>query len=434
MDEKIAPHIDELTMALGDISKEEISTELKKLLKYRVPLDEAKKILKNKYSPGSSNTVKVKDLSVGSNGIDISGRIIDIVEKTVSIQGEQRTIFSGTLGDETGICSFTCWDDLSLSSGDVIRVKNAYTRLWNNRPELYFGKRSTLIHLQDSDLPDIEQLSHSNLKKLGEIVPADVIASSVVLIVEMYHREIMLKGEEVTVVEGVVADETAKLPFTSWVPLGKLDIGDYVRFEGAAVRIFRGLPSINFNDKTTFKEVDPDGLPFTMDSVSRSGSPIAIEQILEKDGMFDVTVKGNVISVRSGSGLIERCPVCNRVTQKSACRSHGDVECLVDMRIKAILDDGTGAIHLMLNRELSEAIYGKAMEEVEKMAHTSMSEDAVFEDMKKILTGRYLAARGNSSKNEFGVSLVARSVWVPDDDIQERIDELLERMGEGCDE
>jgi replication factor A1 len=251
----------------------------------------------------------------------------------------------------------------------------------------------------------------------------------------MYHREIMLKGQEFTVVEGVVADETAKLPFTSWIPLEALDIGDYVRSEGAAVRIFRGLPSINFNDTTSLNKLEStEGLPFTMESVSNSSSPVDIESVLEKEGMFDVTVKGNIISVRSGSGLIERCPVCNRVTQKSSCRSHGEVECPMDMRIKAILDDGTGAVHLMLNRELSEAVYGKNMYDAEKMAQSSLSVDVVFEDMKKVLTGKYLAVRGNSSKNEFGISLVARSVWAVEDDLQERIGKLLSKIGEECDD
>lgn len=435
MDEKIAPHIDELSMALGDVSREELQKEFEKLIRYRVPADEAKRMLKNKYSSALSCALKVKDLSAGLNGIEIEGRIIEIVEKNVSIQGEQKVIFSGTLGDDTGICSFTCWDDMSLKAGDVIRIKNAYTRLWNNRPELYFGKRSVLVYLDNTAFPGIEEMSRSNLKKLDEIVPADVLASSVVLIAEMYHRQIMLKGEEVTVVEGVVADDTGKLPFTSWIPMGDIDIGDYVRFEGASVRIFRGLPSINFNDTSSLIKLDPvTDYPFTMESVNKSGSPIPIEQVLEKEGMFDVTVEGTIISVRSGSGLIERCPACNRVTQKSSCRSHGEVQCLTDMRIKAILDDGTGAVHLMLNRELSEVIYGKSMEDAQKMAENPLSGDPVYEDMKKILTGKYLVARGNSSRNEFGISLVARSVWAPADNLEERIDKLLEKTGKGCDD
>ncbi len=435
MDEKIAPHIDELTMALGNIDREEISKELKKLLKYRVPIAEAKRIIKNKYASVSSDSIKVRNLSPGLNGIDISGRIIDIIEKTVSIQGEQKTIFSGTLGDDTGICSFTCWDDMSLGAGDAIHIKNAYTRLWNNRPELYFGKRSAISYLQDNELPDVEQISHSNLKKLADIVPADILASSVVLVVEMYHRDIMMKGREVTVVEGVLADETGKLPFTSWVSTGKVDIGDYIRFEGASVRMFRGLPSINFTENTLIKKTgSSESLPFTMESVTMAHSPTNIDEVISKEGMFDVTVRGNIISVRSGSGLIERCPECNRVTQRSVCRSHGEVQCVMDMRIKAILDDGTGAVHLMLNRELSEAVYGKTMQDAEKIASDSMSADAVLEDMKKVLTGRYFAARGNSSRNEFGVSLVARSMWVPKDNMEERIDLLLEMVGKGCDD
>ena len=49
------------------------------------------------------------------------------------------------------------------------------------------------------------------------------------------------------------------------------------------------------------------------------------------------------------------------------------------------------------------------------------------------LTGRYLAVRGNSSRNEFGVTLVARSAWRPGDDIVQRIDSILERIeGKGA--
>ncbi len=434
MDKKmIAPHIDELNMALDDVSREKICIELERLLEYRVPLKEAKKTLINKYS--SSGYIKVKDLSAGLNGIEIKGRIIDIDKKSVSVQGENKNIFSGTFGDGTGICSFTCWDDLSLKPGDAINIKNAYTRLWNNRPELYFGKRAKITFLKDAEIPNTDKIAHTNFKKLEEIVPADVLVSSVVIIEEMYHRELIIKDQELVVIEGVIADETAKLPFTSWIDLGTLDIGDYMSIKGASVKMFRGLPSININERTTVESIEnKECIPFTMESVKKAGSPVSIEKVLEKDGIFDVTVKGNIISVRSGSGIIERCPVCNRVTQKSLCRSHGEVECLMDMRIKAILDDGTGAVHLMLNRELSEAIYGKSMHDAEKIAKESISNNVVFDDMRKKLTGKYLAARGNSSRNEFGVSVVARSVWIPEDDILENIDRLLDTFETGCDE
>ena len=99
MDKKmIAPHIDELNMALDDVSREKICIELERLLEYRVPLKEAKKTLINKYS--SSGYIKVKDLSAGLNGIEIKGRIIDIDKKSVSVQGENKNIFSVKLNEE----------------------------------------------------------------------------------------------------------------------------------------------------------------------------------------------------------------------------------------------------------------------------------------------------------------------------------------------
>jgi replication factor A1 len=161
---------------------------------------------------------------------------------------------------------------------------------------------------------------------------------------------------------------------------------------------------------------------------------VPISEIMEKDGMFDVIALGNIISIRPGSGIITRCPDCNRVIQKNTCRVHGTVESVKDMRIKAILDDGTGAISVMLNRELSEITYGRSMVEAENIIQKAMSQDAVFEDMRQVLTGKYLAVRGNTSSTEFGVMLVAKSAWMPDNNINERVNALMKRLGNNKEE
>lgn len=432
MEDRIAPHVKELSRALGHIDETAIRLELEKLLDFKVSMEEAKKTIRNKYKPKFSSSVLVKDIKPGLEGIEIIARIISIEEKTISSQGEKKSIFSGTMGDGTGICSFTSWDDMSLRSGDVVKIKNAYTKLWNNRPELYFGKRSIIKKLPDDQLPGVDDLSRTNLKKLKDVVAADVLAGSNVVIIEMYHRDVSLKGKNLTIVEGVIADETGKLPFTSWKKLDGIDIGSFIRFESAAVRIFRGLASINFDDNTSIELIsNPDELPFSLESANRIPKHIPMSEVIESNGIFDVLVEGNIVSIRPGAGIIERCPVCNRVTQKSNCRAHGKVECIQDMRIKAILDDGTGSIHIMLNCEISEAIYGKSIYEAEKMAHDSISKDVVFDDMRNMLTGRYIAVRGNSSKNEFGVSIVAKSAWYPEDNLSERVDSMLELLLEG---
>ena len=60
---------------------------------------------------------------------------------------------------------------------------------------------------------------------------------------------------------------------------------------------------------------------------------------------------------------------------------------------------------------------------------SDISKDAVYEDLRRFLTGRYLAVRGNSSNGEYGASFVAENAWVPEDDLAVRVVELLRRLG-----
>ncbi|MCL7411810.1 MAG: Single-stranded DNA binding protein [Methanosarcinaceae archaeon] len=435
MENKLAPHIEELTKALESISinvdESQIREELEKLLDFRVPLDEAKRTIIRKFRSASMPVMKIKDITAVLKGFEVTGRIIDVTEKTVNLRGKETVIFSGTLADENGACTFTAWSDYSLKSGDVIRIKNAYSRSWHNRSEVNFGERSNVEKLSDDVLPSMDELTKAPIKKLRDVVNTDLSVSTVAIILEFSHRNVNIKNEEVTIVEGVLADETAKLPFTSWISLDGLDIGNTIRIEKASVRMFRGVPSLNFNNNTTITAVDTstEKMPFTFESSNKAPKPTLISEIMENDGMFDVVALGNIISIRPGSGIIIRCPECNRVIQKSTCRVHATVEGVKDMRIKAILDDGTGAVSVMLNQELSEIIYGKSMVEAEDIIQKAISQEAVFEDMRKVLTGKYFAIRGNTSSTKFGIMLVASSAWVPDNDIWIRVNALKKHMG-----
>lgn len=434
MDDKLAPHIKELTKALENINisidESQIRKELEKLLDFRVPPDEAKRTIIRKFKSTSMPVIKIKDITAGLKGFEVTGRIIDVTEKSVNLRGKETVIFSGTLADEGGACIFTAWVDYSLKSGDAIRIKNAYSRSWHNHPEVNFGERSHIEKLPDDALLSLDELIKTPIKKLCDVANTDLSVSSVAVILEFSHRNVTVKGEDVTIVEGVLADETAKLPFTSWISLDGMDIGSFIKFEKASIRMFRGVPSLNFNDNTIINAVDTstEDMPFTFGSANMAPVPIPIGDVMMKNGMFDIVVLGNIISIRPGSGIIIRCPECNRVIQKNICRAHGTVEGLKDMRIKAILDDGTGAVSVMLNRELSEIVYGKNMPEAEDIIQKEMSQDAVFIDMRKILTGKYLAVQGNTSSTEFGLMLVARSAWMPDDNVNDRINALKKRL------
>ncbi len=435
MDEKIAPHLEELTRALGDIEETGIRAEFNKLLAFRVPPDVAKESILRKFG-GKSRVLKVKDLSASLKSFEITGRILDLGEKSIRHQdGTQEgpsKLYTGVLADETGSVMFSSWKELPGSIGDVVNIRNAYTRVWQNRVRLSIGEQSLVSKIPNSPLPSLLELSGSQTKKLIDIGAADFSVGTVACVLQLAHREVLVKGRQSRVISGVLGDETGRLPFTAWIELPGIDIGSIIRIEGAQIRVFRGMLSVNILSGTKVSPVKPEEagkLTFTFESAGKDPLPLRIEEISSRDSMFDVTASGNIISVRPGSGIITRCPECGRVIQKGSCRVHGKVEGIRDMRIKAVLDDGTGSISVTFPRELAEIVYGKTLEEAEQLMFSDVSKDAVYEDLRRFLTGRYLAVRGNSSKSDYGIFFVAEKAWVPEDDLAIRVVELLHRLG-----
>ena len=442
MDEKIAPHLEELTRALGDIEETGIRAEFDKLLAYRVPPDVAKETILRKFG-GKCKVLKVKDLSANLKSFEITGRILDLGEKSIrpqngitpqeGVQEGSSKLYTGILADDTGSVSFSSWKELPGSIGDVISIRNAYTRIWQNRIRLSIGEHSLVSKVSDSSVPSLSELSGNQAKKIIDIGAADFSVKAVASVLQLTHREVLVKGRQSKVVSGVLGDETGRLPFTAWIELPGIDIGSIILIEGAQIRVFRGMPSVNILSSTRISPVKPEEsekLAFNFESAGRDPLPLRMDEISSRDSMFDVAAVGNLISIRPGSGIISRCPECGRVIQKASCRVHGKVEGRRDMRIKAVLDDGTGSISVTFPRELAEAIYGKTLEEAEQLMLSDVSKDAVYEDLRRFLTGRCLAVRGNSSKSEYGTFFTAEKVWVPDDDLAVRVVELLHRLGQ----
>jgi replication factor A1 len=172
------------------------------------------------------------------------------------------------------------------------------------------------------------------------------------------------------------------------------------------MRSWQGIPTINIGEFTSIGHsetpIDDSDIARVMDPI-----PIRLDKINDRDGAFDVSIKGNVISIRPGSGLITRCPECNRVIQKNICRIHGSVEGINDMRIKSILDDGTGALSLVLDADLTQKVTGYSIEKAREVAGADMNTSVVEEEIRRKLMGLTIRLRGNMTKGEYGITLVA---------------------------
>ncbi|MEM2934113.1 MAG: Single-stranded DNA binding protein [Methanocellales archaeon] len=418
--EDISPHLEEIKRALGSVDEEKILGDLKILLfEYNVPIEEAKRTIIRKYGGTARQVIakKLKDLRSTDKNVEVIVKILDIGSKNVKIGAVEKTIFYGLIGDETRAMRFTAWRDFDLKRGNVVKISNAYIREFKGNMELNFGERAR-VEIMPDHLPQLSPVSEQ-IKKLAEVKEGDRNITVIGKILEVKQQEILVKQNKKIVITGIIADETSKLPFTCWIPEAEIVKDATVKLENVNVKKFQGLPAININEATVITRI-PDL------EIGISKEIMRLEKVVSKEGAFDIIVEGDILSIRPESGLIQRCPNCNRVIQKNICRAHGRVEGKYDMRIKAILDDGTGAIIIILNREETEKLYGQSLEKCKEIAMNALSAEVIEEDIKRKFTGKRLAARGNASKTEYGIMLVAKEAWIPSVNIEEKARFLLE--------
>ena len=394
-------HAEELASVLG-VDKAEVKADLENLLSYSVPIDEAKQSIRREHGGGTDDatpTAKdVADVTVGDDNVTVTVQVLSVGRRSIRYQGEEQTIREGEFADETGRISYTAWEDFGFEPGDSITVGNAGVREWDGEPELNIGQSSTVaIETTPVETP----YGIGGDSDLVDLRAGDRGRNVEVVVLESEERTIDGRDGETTIRSGVVADETGRLPFTDWAARPELREGSAFRFEEVSIREFRGVPQVNLSEFTT---VTPLGRSIEVDDDAQR---LPIGEAVAAGGLFDVEVVGNVLEVRDGSGLIERCPDCGRVLQNGQCRSHGDVDGEDDMRVKAIVDDGTGTVTAMLDRELTEAVYGGTMEAAMTAARDAMDKEVVADEIREQVVGREYRVRGNLSVDDYGANLEA---------------------------
>lgn len=432
MTENLKSHVDDIINALGetsgtDVSREELEKELSKFMDYGVPIDQAKQTLIKKFggvavltSSGSSSERKlISDLEPNERSVNLLCHVIAVNPKEITVKGDTRKIFYGILGDESGTIPFTAWNsELDVEKGDVVEISNAYTREWQGAAQLNFGDRVSIKKTDKDKLPESafkpRELKVKDLRSgLGSV---DVIAR----IVELNEREVEVGEETKKVFSGTIADETGKAQFTSWHDF-KLKEGDVLRITGGYVKSWKGIPQLTFDDRATVKKLDKSKISKAEPELIK----MPLHVLVEKRGALDVSIEGTVIEIRPGSGVIIRCSDCNRALQNGECNIHGKVSGKPDLRLKLVIDDGTGSISSVLNKELSEKLIGKTLEECKKM-----SEDLLLEEINKTLFARKISLQGNALGDDFGTNLIAKDVELVEIDVNEEAERLSQELGD----
>jgi len=418
------------------LSEEEIAEELQKYVDvYRLSIPMAKRTIVKKYggdtagfSPGFQR--KLAELRPNEPNVDFVAKVLSANPKEITAKGEKKNIIYGLVGDDTTTLPYTAWEveGLELSKGEVISVKGAYTKEYQGKVQINFGNRVSIKKEDPSTIGEIQVAQGppriASVDQLRENMGYVEVKGR---LLSIDSREVTVKGEKKTVFSGTVADETGKVQFTSWHDF-KLKQGEVVKISRATVRAWRGIPQLNFDERaevTKVKEKFPSAEELAKTSVSM------ISEIAGKGGASDATVIGVIIEVRDGSGLIMRCPECKRALQKGTCKVHGRVEGYPDLRVKAVLDDGSGAVSAVMGRELTEKLTGTTLDECMEKAKQAMNFDVIKDMMEEQLTFKIATVTGNVTSDAYGLSMIVKEAGLKVPDVGPEVDKLLVELEGG---
>jgi len=178
---------------------------------------------------------------------------------------------------------------------------------------------------------------------------------------------------------GLIGDETGVIKFTIFtknedtIPEGFAEGNSYL-FENMVSSVWQAQVSVKANKTTKITLCDD------VDAQRRTE-----------------TRTGVITAISSGSGLIKRCPECNRYLVKGACGEHGKVEGKYDLRIKAVFSPfgGNELIDLIIGTEPTAALTDLSVAAAKEIATESLDAAVIEDRFRKELVGRYYEVTGS---------------------------------------
>ncbi len=245
------------------------------------------------------------------------------------------------------------------------------------------------------------------VERLAEIRAGSARITFVARVVETEWREVKRRsdGGKLILLSGLLADDSATVRFTWWddPKNDQLTKGEVVRIRGAEVREWQGRAEIRLSRNVTFERLKDSDLP-SVKSHSTT-EPTELWRLRETPGGFRATVDGILTNLLPSSGLAYRCPSCSRTLQASVCRAHGKVEGSLDLRARAVLDDGTGTLTAHFGRKETEGFLGRTLPDKDL---PQINPDALFEELFGKMVGRRVRVEGRILGGEFPSVLVDR--------------------------
>ncbi|HLF05749.1 MAG TPA: hypothetical protein VI893_01000 [Thermoplasmata archaeon] len=380
----------------------------------------------------------IAEIRGDEKSVDLIVRVVWLGEREIMQNGVQKKMVHGIIGDDTGTIPFTCWEPEALPKGvavgKVLKLHKAYGRTYKDKPQVNLGQYSSIEMGADGDLPPVSARPRKQMR-IAEVVASGFNQQILARVLEVEQKEVEVDGDEPgkkvkkSLLSGTIADESGKLQFSCWIPGMKLTKGDAVRISGGYVRAWRGLPRMSIDTRDTIEVVD--GKDTKLPPLEKLGEPVrtSLESSFRQGGSIDALFSGVVVDVRDSSGYIMRCPDCNRVLQKGTCRVHAKQKGVPDLRIKAVIDDGTGACIFVVGKDATESLVAITLDEAKRQVTESGDPAIVLQTIESKILGRNLEVRGNLTSDEYGFMVIGTEARFSTLDAAEEASRLLEEMG-----
>lgn len=452
--ENLAPHVAEIARALQNrMEPDAIEDELRRYLDYGVPLAQAKRdIVRQHGGQLTAGEKKIATLLPEDKGLEIVVKLLTANPKEINVKGQAKQIWYGFVADDTGKIPYTAWKDFQLEKGRFYKVRNGYARKgFREGVELNLGDYAVLEPVADPGWTIKDDFASGSAggaepgaprlateRKVRDVKDGQTSITITARVLDCNEKTISTANGQKTLVEGVLADETGRIPFSAWEPEklpAEFKANAVVRVKGAYARAYRGVPNVNFGQYATVEILPTNALP---DAESlKAEKPFNLGELEAAGGGEGVLVEGVVLEVKKGSGIIFRCPhveesrTCNRVLQKNECRIHGKQKGAPDLRIKAVVDDGHGAATFFAGREATEKILGKTLAQAQEQARDAMTVDVIQDELTEKLTARRVVVRGKALSDDFGLTILAGEVeYAPAKDTEAEAEKLLGQVAE----
>lgn len=347
----------------------------------------------------------LRDLRGAEEGVEVVARVVTAERREITrrTDGGRRSLLSGLLSDGTATVRFTWWDPpkTTIERGTVLRVVNARVREFRGRPELSFDWRSRVGEASEAELPRPGSAGFPP-KRVVELVDRDEGFALAARVVRVAAKNVTVRDERRVVHEGVLADASGAIAFSSWTDFG-LHAGEAIRIEGGYVSTFRRRPQLVLDERASVERIDGGDLPTAEELAAPTVTTLS--QLDRARGGVGVLAHGVVVAILPPSGLIYRCPTCRRTTQQGLCRQHGKVDGEPDLRARLVLDDGTSTATVEVGRAETERLLGATLDQVLERLRGQPDPSRIEEQLFEAAFGTRWEVRGDAQRDDFGLTI-----------------------------